>query len=75
MARRSRTTMLKRLREAKKAEKAAQKRARRHGIAPGVRAEPQPTIDIGALVRGEYAPAEGEEPRDGEEEEPDGDDE
>ncbi len=54
MARRSRTTMLKRLREAKKAEKAAQKRARRHGgVAPGARPEPKPTVDIGALMRGE----------------------
>lgn len=50
MAQRSRMTMLKRQREAKKADAAAEKRARRHGVRPTVLTEPKPTIDIGALT-------------------------
>lgn len=50
MARGSRMTMLKRQREAKKADKAAEKRAKRHGTTRPVATEPRPTIDIGALT-------------------------
>lgn len=51
MARGSRMTMLKRQREAKKADKAAEKRAKRHGTTRPVAMEPKPTVDIGALTR------------------------
>lgn len=43
-------TMLKRQREAKKAEKAAEKRAKRQGVRLAVPPEPKPTIDVGALT-------------------------
>lgn len=41
MARKSRMSVLKRERELKKSEKAARKRARRHGVVLGVVAEPR----------------------------------
>ena len=44
MARRSRMSMLKRQREVKKNEKAAHKRARRHGQQEEYFTEPQPTV-------------------------------
>lgn len=44
MARKSRMSMLKRQRELKKAEKAAQKRAKRHGIPEPTFSEPRPTV-------------------------------
>ena len=44
MARKSRMSMLKRQRELKKAEKAAQKRAKRHGIPEQTYFEPRPTV-------------------------------
>ena len=46
MARRSRMSILKRQRELRNAEKAARKRARRHGLPePGI-TEPQPTAHL-----------------------------
>ena len=47
MARKSRMSMLKRQRELKKAEKAAQKRAKRHGIPEPTFSEPRPTVGFG----------------------------
>ena len=44
MAKRSRMSMLKRQRELRKAEKAAQKRAKRHGLHEGGLVEPRPTV-------------------------------
>ena len=44
MARRSRMSMLKRQRELKKSEKAAQKRAKRHGVRENGFTEPVPTF-------------------------------
>ena len=44
MAKRSRMSMLKRQRELRKAEKAAQKRAKRHGPHEGGLVEPRPTV-------------------------------
>ena len=44
MARKSRMSMLKRQRELKKSEKAAQKRAKRHGIPEPTFSEPRPTV-------------------------------
>jgi hypothetical protein len=44
MARSSRTTILKRQRELRKAEKAAEKRARRHGKTVQGSSEPRPTL-------------------------------
>ncbi len=52
MARRSRMSILKRQRELKKAEKAAQKRAKRHGIQDEF-SEPTPTFGAAAVFRGE----------------------
>ena len=46
---RSRMSIIKRQREAKKAEKAAQKRAKRLGIKEEVFAEPQPTVRLSDL--------------------------
>ncbi len=43
---RSRMSVIKRQREVKKAEKAAQKRARRHGTKEEVFTEPQPTVRL-----------------------------
>ncbi len=42
---RSRMTILKRQRELRKAEKAARKRARRHGVQQGESVEPRPTVE------------------------------
>ena len=50
MARRSRMSMLKRQREVKKNEKAARKRARRHGTQEEFFTEPQPTVLTSGLV-------------------------
>lgn len=44
---RSRNTILKRQRELKKAEKAAGKRAKRHGVAIEGFTEPRPTVRLG----------------------------
>ena len=63
MARRSRLSVLKRQRELKKSEKAARKRARRHGV-PIVREfEPRATITIAQLEGGPLE--EGAEPEEG----------
>ncbi|MEE8411237.1 MAG: hypothetical protein V3S47_01950 [Acidobacteriota bacterium] len=43
---RSRMSLVKRQRELKKAEKAAQKRAKRHGIPEVAFIEPQPTVRV-----------------------------
>ncbi|HXV76917.1 MAG TPA: hypothetical protein VD788_11440 [Candidatus Polarisedimenticolaceae bacterium] len=51
MARRSRTSILKRQRELRKAEKAAQKRARRHGVSLDPMKEPVPTVSLADLLR------------------------
>jgi hypothetical protein len=50
MARRSRMTILKRQRELKKAEKAAVKRAKRHGFIEEGQAEPTPTAAAAELL-------------------------
>ena len=52
MARRSRMSILKRQRELKKAEKAAHKRAKRHGLVMQPEAEPMPTVGVGQLLGG-----------------------
>ena len=46
---RSRMSLVKRQRELKKAEKAAQKRAKRHGIPEVTFVEPQPTVRVSNL--------------------------
>jgi hypothetical protein len=43
-------SILKRQRELKKSEKAAEKRARRHGLTPQPEAEPLPTIGAADLM-------------------------
>ena len=54
MARRSRMSILKRQRELKKSEKAARKRAKRHGINEPLFQEPTPTfVSGGAFGEGE----------------------
>ena len=58
MARRSRMSILKRQRELKKSEKAARKRAKRHGFSIEEPMEPRPTI-VAADFDG-VEPAEGE---------------
>ena len=45
---RSRMSLVKRQRELKKAEKAAQKRAKRHGTPEAVFTEPKPTVRLTA---------------------------
>jgi len=50
MARRSRMTILKRQRELKKAEKAAHKRAKRHGVIEEGSTEPTPTAAAAELL-------------------------
>ena len=50
MARRSRMSMLKRQREVKKSEKAARKRAKRHGVHEEGFTEPRPTVIMGELT-------------------------
>lgn len=52
MARRSRMSMLKRQREVKKSEKAAQKRAKKHGIHEEGFTEPRPTVSMRDLAGG-----------------------
>ena len=53
MARKSRMSIVKRQRELKKAEKAAAKRAKRHGHQiPGL-VEPRPTVGSGAIEESE----------------------
>lgn len=49
MARRSRMSVLKRQRELRQAEKAARKRAKRHGIQEQGFTEPQPTVLVSEL--------------------------
>ena len=51
MARRSRMSVLKRQRELKKAEKAARKRAKKHGVHEEGFTEPRPTVTVGDLLR------------------------
>ena len=46
MARKSRMSILKRQRELRNAEKAARKRARRHGLPEPGQAEPRPTVAL-----------------------------
>jgi hypothetical protein len=53
MARRSRMSMLKRQRELKKNEKAARKRAKKHGIHEEGFTEPRPTVFMSDLAGGE----------------------
>jgi hypothetical protein len=50
MARRSRMTILKRQRELKKAEKAALKRAKRHGAKDDSPVEPTPSAEAAELL-------------------------
>ena len=52
MARRSRMSMLKRQRELKKNEKAARKRAKKHGIHEEGFSEPRPTVFMSDLAGG-----------------------
>jgi len=49
MARRSRVSILKRQRELKKSEKAARKRAKRHGLVVEGSTEPRPTVRLSDL--------------------------
>lgn len=56
MARRSRMSILKRQRELRKAEKAARKRARRHGLQEDGSAEPRPTLGAARVLAGEPPP-------------------
>ena len=50
MAKRSRMTIQKRQKELKRAEKAARKRAKRHGQVLEAPAEPTPSIDMGEFL-------------------------
>ena len=52
MARRSRMSMLKRQRELKKNEKAARKRAKKHGVHEEGFSEPRPTVSMRDLAGG-----------------------
>ena len=52
MARRSRMSMLKRQRELKKSEKAARKRAKKHGVHEEGFTEPRPTVSMRDLAGG-----------------------
>jgi hypothetical protein len=61
MARRSRMAVLKRQREVRKAEKAARKRAKRHGIQEERFAEPQPTVRVGDLPGPSDTPGESDD--------------
>jgi hypothetical protein len=51
MAKRSRMSVLKRQRELRKAEKAARKRAKRHGTVEGGFDEPQPTFRFSDVTK------------------------
>ena len=61
MGRSSRTTILKRQREIKKAEKAAEKRAKRHGKPVAGFTEPRPTVPT--MVRPSEEPKPKEAPK------------
>ncbi len=50
MARRSRMSILKRQRELQKAEKAAKKRAKRHGVIIEGSEEPSPTVEAAEFL-------------------------
>ena len=69
MARRSRMSVLKRQRELRKSEKAARKRAKRHGLVVEGSEEPRPTAE-GVAIFG-IRPPEGEDDPDGASEEAD----
>jgi len=72
MARRSRMSILKRQRELKKSEKAAHKRAKRHGIQPPGFQEPVPTIGSAELLgqaRADDEDVTGDSPETGHEDE------
>ena len=58
---RSRMSLVKRQRELKKAEKAAHKRAKRHGIQEIEFTEPQPTVRMSALDESSDSPDESTE--------------
>lgn len=62
MARRSRMSILKRQREVQKAEKAARKRAKRHGETTPQYSEPMPTVRLSEL--GQEPPGSEAEPPD-----------
>ena len=66
MARRSRMSMLKRQRELKKTEKAAQKRAKKHGIHIEGFTEPRPTVFMSDLVGGGSSAEDDESEKPGE---------
>jgi len=66
MARRSRMSMLKRQRELKKTEKAAQKRAKKHGIHIEGFTEPRPTVFISDLAGGGSSAEDDESEKPGE---------
>lgn len=61
---RSRNTILKRQRELKKAEKAASKRAKRHGTSPEGFTEPQPTVRLGGSEDGDGSPGNADDASD-----------
>ena len=60
MGRSSRTSILKRQREIKKAERAAEKRARRHGKPVDGFTEPQPTVTLDDHAAEPRQPAAGD---------------
>ena len=61
MARRSRMAVLKRQRELRKAEKAARKRAKRHGNQEERFAEPEPTVRVTDLPGRSDTPGESDD--------------
>ena len=67
MARRSRMSILKRQRELKKSERAARKRAKRHGIAEPLFHEPSPTLVSGGVFGSEESLEGGDEDQEQEE--------
>ena len=69
MARRTHMTMQKRQRELRRTEKAAQKRAKRHGEVIYTPPEPTPTIDMSHLV-GSIASTDDEAPERSTDEQP-----
>jgi hypothetical protein len=70
MARRTHMTMQKRQRELRRAEKAARKRAKRHGHALETHTEPTPTVDVTDLV-GSKPSVDDETPQRSDDAEPD----
>lgn len=66
MARRSRMSMLKRQRELKKNEKAARKRAKKHGIHEEGFSEPRPTVFMSDLAGGASSAEDDESEKTGE---------